>query len=214
MVLSIADTGAMTVIITSVGAVLTTLLGVLVGSALSSRSDKRQWSRDQQAQACAQVLRESSNVLIEFVRLRRNTVESAPDGASVPTSMDWRAWNEALATVNLLADHEIVEAAHVIDDEIWPVHQLIKRGWMSQDGWPRQRDRIEARRQDFVNIARRHLVPPGPPLRRLTGRPPANDQFWEFRRSYFVADDSDPATTAEPEEHRPLDPTPVNQVSD
>ena len=44
------DNVAMTVIITTIGAVLTTLVGVLVGSVLSSRSQQRQWSRDRQAQ--------------------------------------------------------------------------------------------------------------------------------------------------------------------
>jgi hypothetical protein len=34
-----------------------------------------------------------------------------------------------------------------------------------------------------VNIARKHLAPPGPLLRRLTGRPVADDPFWQFRRS-------------------------------
>jgi hypothetical protein len=94
------------------------------------------------------------------------------------------AWNEALARINLVTADEIVEAAHAIDDEIWPNHQQIKRGWIPEGGWPRQRDRIEARRQAFVNIAGRHLAAPGPPLRRLSGRPPADDPFWQFRRSY------------------------------
>jgi hypothetical protein len=182
------DTEAMGVILTSMGAVLATLLGVLTGSALSNRSQRRQWSRDRQADACAQVLRESSNVLIEFARLAGQRVNPAPDGVRVATSMDWRPWNEALAMVNLVADHDIVEAAHAIDAEFWPVHQLIKRGWAEDGDWPGLRDPIEVRRQNFANAARKHLAPPGPPLHRLTGRPAADDAFWQLRRSYFSPD--------------------------
>jgi hypothetical protein len=146
---------AMTVIVTTIGAVSTTLLGVLAGSILSSRSQKRQWSRDRQADACAQVLRESSNILIEFNRLTRQPVEPVADGATVPTPMDWKPWNEALAMIVLVADHEIVEAAQAIDAQIWPVHQQIKRGWIPAGGWLKLRDAIEARRERFVNVARK-----------------------------------------------------------
>ena len=182
----------MGLVLTTVGAVLTTLLGVLAGSALSNRSQTRQWSRDRQADACAQVLRESSNLLIELARLSGQPVNPAPDGVRVPTSMDWKPWNEALAMVNLVAAHDIVEAAHAIDAEFWPVHQQIKRGWPKEGDWYGLRSPIEARRQDFVNIARRHLAPPGTPLRRLTGRPADDDPFWLLRRSYFSSDESQP----------------------
>ncbi len=75
----------MTVVVTSIGAVLTTLLGVLAGSILSSRSQQREWSRDRQADACAQILRESSNVLIELAGLTWHPPDPAPDGLRVPT---------------------------------------------------------------------------------------------------------------------------------
>ena len=181
-----SDTGVMTVIVTSIGAVLTTLLGVLAGSILSSRSQQRQWSRDRQADACAQILRESSNVLIELAGLTWHLPEPVPDGLRVPTPLDWNAWNEALAMISLVGDHGIVEAALAIDAQIWPVHQQIKRGWSAEGEWPQLREPIDACRQDFVNIARKHLAPPGPLLRRLTGRPVADDPFWQFRRSDFV----------------------------
>lgn len=100
--------------------------------------------------------------------------------------MDWKPWNEALAMIALVADYDIVEVAQAIDAQIWPVHQQIKRGWRPDGGWFSMRDAIETRRQDFVNIARQRLAAPGPPLRRLSGRPAADDPFWEFRRSYFL----------------------------
>jgi hypothetical protein len=103
------------------------------------------------------------------------------------------AWNEALAMIDLVAHHEIVEAAQAIDAQMWPVHQQIKRGWSPDGGWPALREPIEARRRDFANIARKHLAAPGPPLRRLTGRPPADDPLWQFRRAYFLPGSQPPA---------------------
>lgn len=182
----------MGLILTTLGAVLTTLFGVLVGSALSNRSQARQWSRDHQADACAQVLRESSNVLIELARLNGQRIEPAPDGAAIQTSLDWKPWNEALAMVNLVATNDIVEAAHAIDAEFWPVHQQIKRGWTIEGHWYKLRGPIEDRRRDFVNVARDHLAPPGIPLQRLTGRPTDDDPIWELRRSYFSGSESQP----------------------
>jgi len=190
------DNGAMTLIVTTIGAVSTTLVGVLVGSLLSSRSQQRQWSRDRQADACAEVLRQSSNVLIEFSGLTRRPVEPAPDGAIVPTPMDWKPWNEALAMIVLVADHDIVQAAQAIDERMWPVHQQIKRGWIRDGGWVKLREAIEESRENFVNIARKRLAPPGPPLGRLTGRPAPDDPFWEFRRSYFSPDGRDEEPTS------------------
>jgi hypothetical protein len=181
----------MAVAVSAVGAVLATLLGVLAGSLLSNRSQSRQWSRDRQADACAQVVRESSNLLIEFTKLVWQPPDPAADGMNVPTPIDWRPWNEALTVLDLVADHAIVEAAHAVDEQIWLVHQQVKRGWVPVGGWIALRDLVDARQQDFVNIARRRLAADGPPLRRLTGRPPADSPVWEFRRSHFAGTGQD-----------------------
>ena len=85
--------------------------------------------------------------------------------------------------IDLVADFQIVAAAHEIDAQIWRAHQQVKRGWVPEGEWPTVRDPIESRRQDFVNIARKRLSTAGPPLRRLTGRPPLDDPIWKFRRS-------------------------------
>lgn len=135
------------------------------------------------------MLCQSSNLLIEFTKLIWEPVSVAADGARVPTPLGWRPWNEALAVIDLVADHEIVEAAHAIDAEIWRVHQQVKRGWVPHGEWLAVRDPVEARRQDFVNIARTRLAATGPPLRRLTGRPPSGDPTWKFRRSDFASRD-------------------------
>ena len=175
----------MGLIVTAVAAAITTLLGVVVGSVLSHRSQVDQWSRDRNADACVLVLRESSNVLVELAKLSHGGGEPVADGVYVPNSLDWRPWNEALATIILVADHDIVLAAQEIDAEFWRVHLQLRRGWLGDGGWPALRDPIEARRQDFINTVRQHVVRSGPPLRRVTGRPAPDDSFWEFRRSYF-----------------------------
>lgn len=184
-----ADNEGMAVAITTVGAVLATLLGVLVGSVLSSRSQSEQWSRDRQADACAQILRESSNLLIEFTKPIWQHPAPAEDGANMPTPIDWRPWNEALTVIDLVADHAIVEAVLAMDAQIWRVHQQIKRGWVLGGEWPTVRELVEAPQRDFVNVARRRLAAKGPPLRHLTGRPPADDPIWEFRRPTSLAKD-------------------------
>jgi hypothetical protein len=176
-------------IITTASAVLTTLLGVLVGGVVANRSQKRHWSRDRQMEACAQVLRESSNVLIELAAANGQRVNPTPEQLAhpvpgLPTLIDWRPWNEALAMVNLVADHDIVEAAHAIDAEIWPIHLQIKAGVVREGDWFALRDKIESRRREFVNVARGRLASAGPPLRRLTGRPSPDDPVWELRRSF------------------------------
>jgi hypothetical protein len=109
-------------------------------------------------------------VLIELNRMTQQPIQPAPDGTRIPTSIDWKAWNEALAMVALVAEPAIVEAAQAIDAQMWPVHQQIKRGWLPEGGWFVLRESIEGRRHDFVNVARKHLAAPGPPVRRLTGR--------------------------------------------
>lgn len=115
-------------------------------------------------------------------------MQPVPDGIYVASSLDWKPWNEAIAMISLTADHEIVDAAHAIDAEFWRAHLQLRRGWLGEGGWPTVREPIEARRQDFINVSRRHLAHPGPPLRRLGGRPAPEDSFWEFRRSYFSSE--------------------------
>jgi hypothetical protein len=181
-------------VITTVGAVFTTLLGVVVGGVITNRSQQRSWLRGREQEACADVLRESSNLLIELAAMNGQYVNASPGQPPPPlpglrSLINWRPWNEALAMVNLVADNEIVEAAHAIDAEIWPIHLQIKAGATSEGDWFPLRDKIESRRQDFVNVARRRLAPAGPPLRRLTGRPSPDDPVWEFRRSYLPSSD-------------------------
>ncbi|MGP4030056.1 hypothetical protein [Actinomadura sp. 3N407] len=173
-------------IITTAGAVATTLLGVIVGGLVSSRAQARHWTRDREMEACALLLRESSNILIELAAMNGRRVNPRA-GEVRPVSgqsseIDWRPWNEALAMVNLIANDQIVEAAHVLDAEIWPVHLKIKAEMLQGDDWFPLRDQIEQRRREFINVARRQLGATGRPLHRISGRPELNDPVWELRR--------------------------------
>lgn len=86
--------------------------------------------------------------------------------------------------VNLVADRRIVEAAQAIDAEIWPIHLKIKAGVLRGGDWFELRDKIESRQREFVNVVRQHLTSSGPPLRRLTGRPPPDDPLWRLGRLF------------------------------
>lgn len=178
----------MGLVISTFGAALTTLLGVWAGSMLGSRSRQQQWSRGRLADTCAQVLRESSNVILALERLHIERRTPVAEGVLVSHGIDFVAWNEALSMAGLVADHAIVQAALAIDAEIWPAHLQINRGWASDDGdWFKLRAAIETKRIAFVNTARQRLAAPGPALGQLTGRPPADHPIWELRRSYFAS---------------------------
>ncbi|MFD5267489.1 hypothetical protein [Streptomyces sp. NPDC058335] len=83
-------------------AVLTTLIGVFVGSIVSRRAQDRHCIREQQAAACVRVLRESSSVLVDLSDMDRNRPDGIPQGVLAPTTVDWRSWGEALGSVNLV----------------------------------------------------------------------------------------------------------------
>ena len=87
--------------------------------------------------------------------------------------------------VSLVATNDIAQAAQAIDAEIWPVHLAIKAGLVKLGDWFPLREKIEVRRQEFVNVARKLLAPAGPPLPRLTGRPAPEDPIWTLRHSYL-----------------------------
>ena len=135
------------------------------------------------------MLRESSNVLIQLAAANGQLANQAPAQLErpvpgLPTLLDWRPWNEALAMASLVADHQLVEAALAIDAEIWPIHLKIKAGAVAEGDWFALRDRIEDRRRDFVNVARNHLASAGPKLTRLTGRPNPEDPIWHLRHLF------------------------------
>ena len=163
------------VVASTAGGAVATLVGVLVGGAISSRAQTRHWTLTTQAEACAGVLREYTQV---SMALSRASYDRAlrPEGKPVA---DWAPWNQALAVLNLVADHRIVAAAHQIDALFWEVNLRVGRGELEGPDWLAARDRMETARLGFVNTARQLLARPGPELHRLQGRPDTSDPVWE-----------------------------------
>ena len=160
------------------GAVATTLIGVFAGSVVSRRAQDRHWVRDQVAATCARVLRESSGVLVDLSEMEASRPDSVPQGVVLPTTIDWRPWNEALSMVNLVAEKDIADAAHALDEQIWRLHTIVKRGLTPEESWLILRSRVEAAQNNFITTARRQLSLAGDPLQRFSGRPAPDDPIW------------------------------------
>lgn len=160
------------VVLSTVGGALATLVGVLVGGTISSRAQTRHWTLTTQAEACAGVLREYAQVSLALTQ-----ASAHPEPLPEPL-LSWAPWHQALAVLNLVADHRIVAAAHRIDTVFWELSLRLRRGELKGSEWPAARNRMEAARLDFVNTARQLLARPGPDLPRLSGRPDPSDPIW------------------------------------
>jgi hypothetical protein len=150
------------VIVSAAGGVLAALAGVLVGGALGSRSQTRQWFRDQQVQACADILRESTKILAEF--------EQA-SGKHRRVEVDWNPWNGSLATISIVAEREVIDSANRIDEFFWTTSVEIDDLKVTDKRWFELRGEAESRRLEFVNISRRVLGRSGPSIGQILGRP-------------------------------------------
>jgi hypothetical protein len=150
------------VVVSAAGAVLAALAGVLAGGAVSTRAQTRQWLRAEQVRACANVLRESTKVLLELERASRKNRQQ---------DVDWGPWNEALAAVSIVADQSIVDAAVQIDGCFWPSSRKVDSLNVADAEWLAIRNQIETRRLEFINTTRRVLGRSGPPLQQILGRP-------------------------------------------
>ncbi|MFD9036001.1 hypothetical protein ACFVZW_33415 [Streptomyces sp. NPDC059567] len=157
---------------------MTTLIGVFAGSVVSRRTQDRHWVRDQVSATCARVLRESSGLLVDLSEMEAGRPDAIPQGVVLPTTIDWRPWNEALSMVNLVADKDIAEAAHALDEQIWRLHTMVKRGLTPEESWLVLRSGIEAAQNNFITVARRRLSLAGDPLQRFSGRPAPDDPIW------------------------------------
>jgi hypothetical protein len=163
------------ILISTLGTAAATLLGVVVGGTIGSRAQTRHWSLTAQTDACVKLLREFTRIYLELARAHRE------DPRDYLRSTTWTPWNEALAELNLLADANIVAAAHRVDALFWDINLRMTRAEVSEDEWHTFRERVEASRLDFVNAVRRHLGRGEAPLRQLSGRPPDDDPRWQSR---------------------------------
>ncbi len=80
--------------------------------------------------------------------------------------------------VNLVADKDIAEAAHALDEQIWRLHTMVKRGLTPEENWLVLRSGIESAQNNFITVARRRLSLAGDPLQRFSGRPAPDDPIW------------------------------------
>lgn len=165
-------------IITPLGAVLAALLGVIVGGRVGDRSYRQRWSREGQMEACDELFRETSRIMIGLALLSGHSSSPVSADAS-PAPIDWAPLNDALWKLNTKVAPELVLLAHAVDAEIWRAHRQIRAGLASPDEWFTLRDAIDTRRLAFLNAVRR-LVAGQEPLAEFSGRPSPDDPVWKL----------------------------------
>jgi hypothetical protein len=171
------------VVVSAGGAVVAALAGVAAGAALTGRSQTRQWFRDEQVRACADIVRESTKILLEYERASRKHRKQ---------QVDWVPWNEALAVISIVGDQSLMDAAIRIDECFWPTGSRIDSLDVGADEWIKLRSEIESRRLDFVNASRRVLGRSGAPLQEILGRPA--DWKWPGIPTPIPSADSTPSS--------------------
>jgi hypothetical protein len=140
--------GWVAILVSGASGAVVTLVGVVTGGVLGSRSQRRQWLRDKQVDACAVVVQESTTM--QLALLRRWKHRDLPD---------WTAWNQALAMIWLVGTPEVREAAKQMDRVFWLCGARIKSGQLTgEHTWAEQRDAMELSRRDFINAARREPI--------------------------------------------------------
>ena len=168
-------TGWIAILVSGASGAVVTLVGVVTGGMLTSRSQRRQWLRDKQVDACAVVVQQSTTMQLALLRQWKH--QDRPD---------WTAWNQALAMIWLVGTPAVRDAAKQMDRAFWICGTWIKRGQLtSEDAWAEQRDALELSRRDFINAARREPVgarelvsdvpvarPPLTEIRQMFGSPP------------------------------------------
>jgi hypothetical protein len=167
--------GWIAILVSGASGAVVTLVGVVTGGVIASRSQRRQWLRDKQVDACAVVVQESTAMQLALLRQWKD--QDLPD---------WTAWNQALAMIWLVGTPAVREAARRMDRAFWLCGARIKSGQLSsKDAWAEEREAIELSRRDFINAARRHPVgardpvsdvpvarPPLTEIRQMFGWPP------------------------------------------
>jgi len=168
-------------LISILGGAITTLIGVLIGSILGRRNQKRQWLLDSQLQASAAVLREYQKV----TRALRKAIQSKahPD-------LDWRPWDESLTVLSLVGDDQAVTAAQNIDNICWRIGLSLRDGKDEYISWLDTRAELESAVVDFINKSRAQLGYHRMPVEHFLGRPEVEDGIWPTR--LMASEDSNP----------------------
>ncbi|GAA0538653.1 hypothetical protein GCM10010172_19910 [Paractinoplanes ferrugineus] len=89
------------VVLTTFGGALSATLGVVVGGAVTRRSQERHWLRDRQLTAYEELFAQYSRFMME---LRRAHLDRRP------ADVDWAAWSVALTSASLVAPLSVATA--------------------------------------------------------------------------------------------------------
>jgi hypothetical protein len=140
--------GWLTILISGASGAVVTLLGVAAGGVIAGRSQRQQWTRDKQLDACAQLVQESTRMQLALLQHWRGG-----------TVADWTEWNQALAMIWLVGTPAVRTEARRMDRLFWLSGGQIKRGQMArEEDWASARDEMELARRDFINATRRDVV--------------------------------------------------------
>lgn len=136
------------VFLSTVTGAIVGLCGVFIGSALTTRAQRRHWTRDKQIETCTTIITESTHTQLALL-----------DAWKQRGKPDWTAWNQALAVVWLVNDPEVIEAAASMDRIFWLSSSQINNDQVrGDDDWIRLRNQMEQSRLDFINVARIRIV--------------------------------------------------------
>jgi hypothetical protein len=152
-----------TVIVSTAGGVVTTLLGVVVGGLLGRRSQDRHWLKDTKASAYRALLREYTRAEFDVRRAYLSMLKA--------TEVDWARWGAAVTELSLVADDEVVAAAQGISDLLVRMDRYVHSGQRDEDQWQLLQHALVDAQMGFVNVARRSLSRVQPALNIRVGGP-------------------------------------------
>lgn len=154
------------------------LAGVVLGSTLTTRSQRRHWTRRQQINTCRDVVAQSTETQLALLQLWKSHEQ-----------VSWTKWNQSLAIVSLLNDPEIISAAADIDRIFWDCSSRIKNGSLRSDAdWKELRDQMEQARLTFINVARQRIVRSKKGITQLPISRPSAEYITEAVTSIAVED--------------------------
>jgi hypothetical protein len=158
--------GSWGVVVSTVGGVMATVVGVLVGGFVGYRSQDRHWLKNTQAAAYAVVLREYTR--IEF------QLRSAYYRDERPV-VDWAPWGAALASLSLVASPQVADTTHRFSTAMREFEQFVLGGKRAEEAELHRVSAVLAEAQmAFVNAARRSLDRSQQPLTPQLGGPPTD----------------------------------------
>lgn len=171
-------TASIAILVSGASGAVVTLVGVVTGGVIAGRSQRRQWLRDKQVDACAVVVQESTAMQLALRDQWRH--QELPD---------WTAWNQALAMIWLVGTPAVRTAAKQMDRAFWLCGAQIKNGQLTEeDAWAVLRDAMELSRRDFINAARRDPVGE---REQVSDVPVARPPLAEIRQMFGSAAESD-----------------------